>query len=220
MGPPGAYRALPALPRPSRCTCASTTERAATRSARRASAGPSRRSTGSSWTTSRNVLTEEVITDALKLLRRRLTDRVRGAGDEVEALEVEARRLRTEIANLVDALATGPAQPAPIVDAVAERQEKLSILDARIRTAKMAPEAISTELSRLEREPRRRLADFRTVLATHPTEARAFLARIFTGPLVFTPDGHRYRIESEIPAESVLFAGAPNYASPGGHSLW
>jgi hypothetical protein len=56
----------------------------------------------------------------------------------------------------------------------------------------------------------------RTVLSSHPTEARAFLAKVFTGPLVFTPDGHRYRIDGEIPAESVLFAGAPNYASPGG----
>jgi site-specific DNA recombinase len=167
-----------------------------------------------------NVLTEEVITDALKLLRRRLTDRVRGAGAEVEALEVEANRLRAEIANLVTALASGPAQPAPIVDAVAERQEKLSILDARIRSAKTAPEAISTELSRLEREARRRLADFRTALASHPTEARAFLAKVFTGPLIFTPDGNRYRIEGEIPAAGVLFAGAPNYASPGGRSLW
>jgi hypothetical protein len=119
----------------------------------------------------------------------------------------------------VGALATGTPQPAPIVDAVAERQEKLSALDARIRAAKTAPEAISTELSRLEREARRRLGDFRTALASHPTEARAFLAKVFTGPLIFTPDGNRYRIEGEIPAASVLFAGAPNYASPGGFEL-
>jgi hypothetical protein len=26
------------------------------------------------------------------------------------------------------------------------------------------------------------------VLASQPTEARAFLAKVFTGPLVFTPD--------------------------------
>ncbi len=164
----------------------------------------------------RHVLTEDVITDALKLLRRRLTDRVRGAGAEVKAKEDEAKRLQVEIANLVGALASGPTQPAPIVSAVAERQEKLTLLDTRIRAVKTAPEAISTELSRLEREARRRLADFRSALAADPTEARAFLAKIFTGPLIFTPEGNRYRIEGEIPAASVLFAGVPKYASPGG----
>jgi hypothetical protein len=79
-----------------------------------------------------------------------------------------------------------------------------------------APEAISTELKRLERDARRRLADFRSALLGHPVEARAFLASIFAGPLKFTPEGNRYRIEGEVPVATALFAGVPKSASPGG----
>jgi hypothetical protein len=89
-------------------------------------------------------------------------------------------------------------------------------LDARIRAIKTAPEAISTELARLEREARGRLADFRSVLAGHPTEARTFLAQIFAGPLTFTPEGNRYRIEGAVATASALFGSVPKYASPGG----
>jgi site-specific DNA recombinase len=164
----------------------------------------------------RNVLTEDVIVDALEIIRRRLTDRARCANTDVEGLEADAKRLRAEIANLVSALAIGAGQPGPIVEAVAERQEKLSTLEARIRAAKTAPEAITAELNRLEREARQRLRDFRSALAARPVEARAFLAKVFTGPLRFTPEGNRYRIEGEIPAASILFPGVPKVASPEG----
>jgi hypothetical protein len=120
-------------------------------------------------------------------------------------MEADAKRLRAELDNLVSALAAGTANLDPIVRAVAERQERVSALDARIRAAKTAPEAISAELQRLECEARDRLADLRAELAGHPADARAFLARILTGPLKFTPDGNRYRIEGEVPVTTSLF---------------
>jgi hypothetical protein len=108
------------------------------------------------------------------------------------------------------------AKTDAIVQAVAERQEKLSALDARIRAVKTAPEAISTELHRIEREARRRLADFRSALAGHPAEPRAFLSQILAVPLKFTPEGNRYRIEGEVPAAVALFGSVPKSASPAG----
>ena len=164
----------------------------------------------------RNVLTEDVITDALKILRRRLTDRTRSTGAEVQGMEADAKRLQSEIANLVSALAGGSTRMDALVQAVAERQEKLSALDAHLRAVKTAPEAISTELHRLEREARSRLADFRGALAGHPTEARAFLSQIFSAPLKFTREGNRYRIEGEVAAASSLFSDVPKTASPRG----
>jgi hypothetical protein len=97
-------------------------------------------------------------------------------------LEAEAKRLRGEIANLVSALAGGSSKPDALVEAVAERQEKLSTLDARIRAIKTAPEAISTELARLELEARARLADFRSILAGHPAELGRSSLRSSPGP--------------------------------------
>lgn len=137
----------------------------------------------------RNVLTEDVITDALKI-----------------GMEADAKRLQSEIANLVAAIAAGQTKRDALVQAVADHQEKLSALDARIRAVKTAPEAISTELHRLEREARSRLADFRAALAGHPTEARAFLSQVFAGPLKFTAEANRYRIEGEVAAASSLSA--------------
>ena len=154
----------------------------------------------------RNVLTEDVITDALKILRQGLTDRTRSTSAEVQGMEADAKRLQSEIANLVAAIAAGQTKRDALVQAVADHQEKLSALDARIRAVKTAPEAISTELHRLEREARSRLADFRAALAGHPTEARAFLSQVFAGPLKFTAEANRYRIEGEVAAASSLSA--------------
>src|SRR5262249_28286439 len=90
----------------------------------------------------RNVLTKEIITDALQIVRRRRADRTRSDLAEVTEMEAEAKRLRTEIGNLVLAIAGAATQPAALVEAVSQRQEKLSTLDARIRSAKTAPGAI------------------------------------------------------------------------------
>lgn len=166
----------------------------------------------------RHVVTEDVIVDAIELLRKRMTDRIRTTGAEVETMESEAKRLRVEIANLVSAIAAGGAKANldPLVEAVAQRQERASLLEGRIRAAKAAPEAIARELERAETEARSRLADFRSVLGSHPVEARSFLSQILAGPLRFTPEGNRFRIEGQVPAGAGLFGGMPNSASPGG----
>jgi site-specific DNA recombinase len=164
----------------------------------------------------RNVLTEEVVTDALMILRERLTDRMRATSGEVEAMELEAQRLRVELNNLVSAIAASCANVEAVMQAASQRQEKLSALEARIRTAKSAPEAISTELHRLERDARARLADVRTALASNPAEARTLLSKVIAGPLKFTAEGNRYRIEGETAAVTALFSGMPNSASPTG----
>jgi hypothetical protein len=76
--------------------------------------------------------------------------------------------------------------------------------------------SVRPQLHRLEHDARARLADFRAALAGHPAEARVFLSKIFAGPLKFTPDGDRYRIEGEVPVAAALFESAPNSASPAG----
>jgi site-specific DNA recombinase len=169
----------------------------------------------------RNVLTEEVVTDALRVLRQRLIDRVRSARSDVHELEAESRRLREEIANLVKAIAAGGANAKldAVVDGVAERQERLREVDSRIRAAKTAPDAIMVELRRMELEARGRLSEFRSALEAHPDEARTFLGQVLAGKLRFTPDGNRFRIDGEVPAGAGLFDRLPKYASPGGVEL-
>ena len=82
-----------------------------------------------------------------------------------------------------------------------------------MRAVKSAPEAISMEIKRLERQARNQLADYRSALMAHPTQAREALLKIFAGPLKFTPDDGHYRIEGKISANTAIFCGAPNSAS-------
>jgi hypothetical protein len=164
---------------------------------------------------------QEVITEALGILRRRMLDQARCTDAEVEGLEREAKALRSEIVNLVSAIAAGGATAnlEALVMGVAQRRERLSGLEARIRSAKAAPEAAARELERLDGDARDRLAEFRSVLADHPQEARSFLIKTLPGKLRFTPQGNRFKIEGEASAAAALFLSVPNSASPGGPTI-
>jgi site-specific DNA recombinase len=161
----------------------------------------------------KNVVTEDVVRDALRILRQRLTDRMRTTAAEFKPLEEEARGLRLEIDRLVAAIAGGSA-PAAVRAAIGDRQTRLAELDGRIRAAKAAPAAVSAELARLEQAARAHLADLRTTLADRPVEARKLLSGILAAPLRFTPEGNRYRIEGQVPVAALL--PVPNGVSPGG----
>jgi site-specific DNA recombinase len=155
-----------------------------------------------------NVLPEEVIAEALREMRRRLAERAKSVDNELPQLEREASRLRVEIDRLVDALASIDQKPEAVIRGIAERQDQLSRLEARLRAAKAAPSALDLAVRRLEREARHRLGDLRAMLERNPEEARKALETILGGPLRFTPietpEGKRYRIEGVIALEAVV----------------
>jgi site-specific DNA recombinase len=146
-----------------------------------------------------NVLSEEVVLAALRQVRERLAQRSTVTSAELPALQTEAERLRSEIGRLVAAIATGGSQPRALVEAVTERQERLSALEARVRAAQAAPGAIDLEVHRLEREARARIAELRDAFGRNPDEARAFMRSVFDGPITCTPietsAGKRFQIE-------------------------
>jgi len=109
-------------------------------------------------------------------------------------------------------------KPEAILRWIAERQERLSALDARIRATAAAPGAIETELSRLEAQATQRLQRLRETLQRQPGEARKVLETIFEGPLTFSPldtdNGKRFRIEGAPSiAKMLIEAGVSNSAS-------
>jgi hypothetical protein len=111
----------------------------------------------------------------------------------------EARKLRTEIDRLVEAIANGTASPT-MGKAVEQREARLSEVNARLDVLKTAPSVLDLEARRLEKEARRRLGDFQALLGRNPTEARKALEALLQGPLSFAPvelpeGGKRYRIE-------------------------
>ena len=171
-----------------------------------------------------NMLSEEVILEVLQEVRRRLAERAKMTTTDTPRLQQEAAQLRAEISRLVGALAATEHKPEPIVVAIAERQDRLSALEARLRAAKAAPEAIQLEIRRMEGEVRKRLQDLRGMIERNPAEARKVVQTIFAGPLRFSPvkteDGKRYQIEGEASVVKMLTGEGPvsctNEASPAG----
>jgi chromosome segregation ATPase len=86
--------------------------------------------------------------------------RTKSAAGDLRAMELEASNFRTELDRLIAALARSDEKPDAIVQAIAERQSRLRDLEARLRAAKAAPEALSAEASRIEREALRRIANW------------------------------------------------------------
>jgi hypothetical protein len=169
-----------------------------------------------------NVLSEDFVLEVLRQLRHRLAGRAKTTTSDVPQLDKEATRLRSEIGRLVGALACTDQQPEAIVRAVAERQEQLSTLEARLRAAKTAPEAIQLEVRRMEAEAKKRIADARTALERNPEEARRVVGMLFPGPLTMAPvdtaEGKRFWIEGAalIGRMFATDGGCLNVASPAG----
>jgi hypothetical protein len=131
-----------------------------------------------------------------------------------------------EIDRLVNALASIDQKPEAVIQGIAERQDRLSALEARLKAAKAAPSALDLEVRRMEKEVRQRLGDLRAMLERNPDEGRKALKTILGGPLRFTPietpDGKRYTIEGVIALETVVAVEsnqprALQAASPAGH---
>jgi site-specific DNA recombinase len=173
------------------------------------------------WISS-NVLSESVVLAALNQLRVQLAERAKTTTSDVPELEKERGRLRVEIDRLVLALATTDQPPEAVVRAIAERQAQLSELDARLRVAKAAPEALHLEVRRMETEAKKRIGDLQAMLGRNPDEARRVIGALFTEPLTVAPidtaEGKRFWIEGSA-AIGRMFAtdaGCLNGASPAG----
>lgn len=171
----------------------------------------------------RNLLSEELIAAVLVDVRDRLAARAKEAESGMPELEREATSLRGEIDRLILALASTDHRPEALVRAVAERQERLSLLEARTRAAKAAPVAVDAELERLEQEARRRIADLRSLIERNPDGAREVMAAVFEQPLKVTArdtaQGKRFWIEGEAVVGRLVgleAGGCLNEASPAG----
>jgi site-specific DNA recombinase len=159
-----------------------------------------------------NISSEELVLDSLEKVRQRLVARAKTTGTgEVPQLEGRAAKLRAELGNLVDILASTPkANAGSILAGISERQEELNDLETRIRTTKAAPEAIQFEVRRMEAEAKRLIADLGAAAAMEPSRARAFLSTLFDGTLtarpVETEDGPRVQIEGTASVARMLAA--------------
>jgi site-specific DNA recombinase len=178
-----------------------------------------------------HVLSEELLVATLQKLRARLKTRVAKTADEVPVLEKRIAKLRAEIANIVDILTITPKdQAGHLVTAMAERNDELRGLEARVSVTKAAPDVISFEVRRMEAEAAKLLANLRKAAALEPAKARAFLTQLFDGGTftatpVETLSGPRLRLEGRASLQRMRIVEGglvsnhqppPKYASPAG----
>lgn len=134
----------------------------------------------------RDLLRREVVERAIEFAIDELRPGTDPAERRRDEILTEIRRLDAELSRLTAAIASGGDLPA-LLAALKERQAQrerceraLIELDARSRVGR-------TELPRLEREIRHRLADWRAMLRREVPEAREILRNLVVGRIVFTP---------------------------------
>jgi DNA invertase Pin-like site-specific DNA recombinase len=172
----------------------------------------------------REVIDERFVLLAIKELRRRFATRAREAKTEAPGLERETAKLRREVARLVTAIAMTEDKPEPMVTAIAERQKRLTSVEAELRNARETPTMIGKELDRVEAEARKRLEQFERFLSDKGEAGRRVVAAAFVGPIKMTavdlPEGRRFKLEGEARIGKLLAmeGEVSNVASPAGHA--
>ncbi|MFK7986765.1 MAG: recombinase family protein [Sandaracinaceae bacterium] len=134
-----------------------------------------------------NILTEELVVAVVDQVRAQLTARVNRLPAETDKLHERVGQLRSEMANLTAALATG-VQSSTVIRAIADREQEVSRLEAELEVKQAAPKAIEMELHRMRREARRRIDDMQTIMERNPDEARSVLEGLLGGPILCEAD--------------------------------
>lgn len=165
------------------------------------------------------ILTEDIIVDALKLLRSRLDARRRSEDGQIPRLEEEIEKREREIATYMNAMLEADSQPKALVEKIASIEAQVSRMKARLDALREAPSVLDMEVRRMEREARKRLRELKSLLRRNPNEARKLMETVLDGPLTFTPiqtkKGPRYEIRGPVAfgellgIEGVHYCGRP-----------
>ncbi len=124
----------------------------------------------------KRVLSESFVATVLREARVRLSERMKAAeNDETPKLKAEAQKIRTELANLAEAVASGGAAIPALVQKMTERQGRLTFIEGRLEALHGAPRAIQLEMKRLETPPSATFVrSSRRARATHGASSRSF----------------------------------------------
>jgi site-specific DNA recombinase len=163
----------------------------------------------------RNMLTEDIIIDALKVLRRRLDSRKQVDDSEIPRLEDEIRKREAEITTFMNAMLEAGSQPSAIVEKIASIEAQVSRMKAHLESLKTAPSVLDMEVRRMEKEALMRLRDLQALMHRNPNEARKVMETVLDGPLQFKPiqtkKGPRYEIRGPLAFGELLGVDGVQY---------
>jgi site-specific DNA recombinase len=103
-------------------------------------------------------------------------------------LQTDIRRLETEIQNCANAIAIGGGSVSALVQTLQSRDRERAALQQEFDALRTPRRTSKIDDRRVERDLRRRLAEWRSVLRRNAPTARQMLAELIDGRLTFTPD--------------------------------
>jgi len=133
-----------------------------------------------------DLLRPEIVERAIELAIDELRPDRDTLGRRRADILAEIRRLDKELSRLTSAVASGGELPA-LLAALKERQASRDRCERALIELDATARIGQREFSRLEREIRHRLADWRAMLRREVPEAREILRNLIVGRIVFTP---------------------------------
>ena len=151
-------------------------------------------------------IVEGAIADALSELRPSsdIMERRRGA------IQTEIRKLEEEQAKFVAAIAIAGDVEA-LAQALRDREQRRTPLRSELLKLERAEQFNAFDVRRIERELRKRLADWRELLRRQSPVARQVVSHLLDGRILCTPNQHerRYRFSGRVKFDQLLSGVVP-----------
>jgi hypothetical protein len=130
-------------------------------------------------------LVPEIVDEIVAQLRTDLTEQLAVASLDVDAIEAELARVRSEQRNLALAVASGGDSIPELVGEMRRSNERIRVLEADLASARRTPSVIEGILRDTRGNAERALADMRALLQS-PADAREVYEALFPQGLVFS----------------------------------
>jgi hypothetical protein len=135
-----------------------------------------------------NALAPSVISSCFGMLREILAKRIDKAPDERVVLELEAKKLKQELARLaIVAAATDSAEA--VVTAIVERNARLKVVEHQLAVAPAAAELALSSLDELEALAQAQVTQLVDAFSTEPQLARKVLQTLLVGQMQLSREG-------------------------------
>lgn len=148
----------------------------------------------------RDVLSSRDLVEAcIADIRKALREQQKTYGVDIKEWERHIKRARAELDKLGASLLASDAKPALVLKMIADREEKVADLDAKIKRAKVSPKVVDMEIRRMEKEAIYRLRNMGQMMKESPAGARQAIETMLDGPLIVTPtsDG-RFKLTGRV----------------------
>lgn len=138
----------------------------------------------------RDLLDEALVEGTLARVKDRLQPTAGARDTRRSAVEQQLRQVEQEMERLTDAIAAGAGDVGPVLTALKARDTRRQMLKDEL-VSFTRKRSSDLDEAKVEMVCRKRLADWRSLLRAHVSQARQILRKLLNGRIVFTPDAEQ-----------------------------